>query len=68
VTAKHSWFDASDVALFCDLKNSAIRMYGNEEFTAWREARMAEFPSADRLTRKDVWEKSIFSTSCDSYR
>lgn len=68
LSAKHAWFDASDLALYCDLKANAVRMYGNERFSAWREAQMQAFPQADRLTREQVWQKSIFSTNCDSYR
>lgn len=68
VTSKHGWFDSSDVALFCDLKNSAVRMFGNDVFSEWREAQMTNLPNPAQLSREQIWQKSIFSTSCDSYR
>jgi hypothetical protein len=65
---KHSWFDASDVSLFCELKQNATRIFGEEKFAAWRETTMKELPQADKLSREQVWSKTILSTACDSYR
>ena len=65
---KHSWYDASDISLYCDLKENAVRLFGNESFSEWREAQMLGFPQAEKLTRDQVWQKSIFSTSCESFR
>lgn len=65
---KHGWFDASDISLYCDLRGSAERIFGPEKFSYWREGVIKDLPGADRLTREQLWSKTIFSTSCDSFR
>lgn len=64
IGSKHSWFDSSDVALFCTLKDRAQRLYGKEAFEQWRESVLTNLPKTDRMTREQIWQKSIFSTSC----
>lgn len=65
---KHGWFDGSDVALYCDLKKNAERLFGQEAFASWREGVIHELPQSDRLTREQLWSKTLFSTPCDSFR
>jgi len=65
---RHAWFDASDVALYCDLRKNAIRIFGESWFAQWRESIMKELPQADRMPREQLWQKSIFSTACDAFR
>ena len=65
---KHSWFDASDIALFCGLKKDAVRIFGEEQFATWREDVMKSLPQAESMQRDQIWHKSILSTSCEAYR
>ena len=65
---RNGWLDASDVALFCDLKKSAVRLMGSEEFNAWRDGLIAGFPGADLLEGDQVYQRSLFATPCNDYR
>jgi hypothetical protein len=67
-TQKNGWFDASDLHLFCDLKRVAIRFYGAEQFSQWQEGLLQSMPNAEKLTREQVWPRSLLSTPCDSFR
>lgn len=65
---KHGWLDASDLALFCDLKKNAGRLYGDHVFAQWREEVLNSFPGADQVDREVLWRKSIFSTPCTAFQ
>lgn len=67
-TQRHSWYDASDVALFCDLKAQAVKIYGNATFEKFRESVIQTFPGASGMARDQVWQRTIFATQCDNYR
>jgi hypothetical protein len=67
-TLKNGWFDASELALFCDMKKSWVKMYGNEAYTVWREDLIKTLPKSDQLAREQVWQRSLLSTPCDSFR
>lgn len=41
---RYGWFEASDVALFCQLRESYLRLYGEEEFTNFRMQVMSTLP------------------------
>ena len=41
---KNGWFDGSEIALFCDLKRSTIRIFGDETYAEWREQILTSKP------------------------
>lgn len=65
---KNGWFDASEITIYCDLKRAALRFYGQEKFAQWQEGMLTGMPKADKLTREQVWPRSILSVACDSFR
>ncbi len=65
---KRAWLDASDLALFCDLKSNAKRMLGEEAFKKWRDELLVSLPDANKLNFDQVWGSSLFSIGCDSVR
>ncbi len=65
---KNGWFDASDISLFCDLKRSAIRIFGNDVYSQWREEILMSVPDYEKIGREQAWQKSLVSTPCDHYR
>lgn len=65
---RNGWLDASDVALFCDLKKSAIRMMGQEAFEAWRDSAIAALPGSDVLEGDQPYQRSLYSAPCSEYR
>ncbi|MES2964928.1 MAG: hypothetical protein V4760_13640, partial [Bdellovibrionota bacterium] len=68
ILKRSGWLDASDVALFCDLKKSAIRLMGKLEFETWRDSVVATYPGADLLEGDQAYQRSLFATSCNDYR
>lgn len=60
---KVSWLDTSDIALFCKLQAQHQRLYG-ASWKQFRESVIMSLPEAKKLTRKERWEKSLFSYPC----
>ena len=67
-TDKHAWFDSSDIALFCSLKENASRILSEEFMYDWRRSIIHQLPQADKMEGDEAWRKSLFSTACDNYR
>jgi hypothetical protein len=65
---RNGWLDASDIALFCDLKKTATRLMGPAEFEAWRNGVVAGLPGADVLEGDQAFQRSLFATPCSEYR
>ncbi len=65
---KQSWFDSSDLALFCSLKSNASQILGEDAMNTWRIGVTQQLPMVAHMDKDDVWRKSLFSTPCDSYR
>lgn len=61
---KFSWLDSADMNLYCQLKDVATDLYGQSAWENFREKQMSELPDADKIPRKDVWDKSLLSLSC----
>lgn len=68
ILKRSGWLDASDVALFCDLKKTATRMMGPTEFENWRNGVVAGLPGADLLEGDQPFQRSLFATPCNEYR
>jgi len=66
-TVKFNWLDASDITLFCRLKDRYILFYGDTAFEQLRERMMAELPGAKDMARNQIWDLSIFSENCAKY-
>jgi hypothetical protein len=65
VSRKHGWLDASDFRLYCQLKNLAVRFYGQDGFETFRESVMSSLPGAEKMSREQKWSRSIFSSPCE---
>lgn len=65
---RFSWFDAADLALFCDLKENLIRLYGEDRHRNFQEEMFQSLPQASMLTRDQVWQRTILSVRCDSVK
>jgi hypothetical protein len=62
-----AWFDESDLALFCSLKKNALRLYGSEAVSAWRDATLSRLPAAADVPTEQTYAKSLFGVSCQAY-
>jgi hypothetical protein len=65
---KTAWFDLSDLALFCQLKQDAFRLYGPDAFNDWRNKQVGSLPGAQELADGQALAKSIFSINCEALR
>jgi hypothetical protein len=68
VLKRNGWLDASDVALFCDLKKSGLRFMGKESFDVWRDSVVSQLPGADLLEGDQPYQRSLFAAPCSEYR
>jgi len=64
---KLAWLDSADVNLLCNLKQSAIDIYGKERFDAFQEQFFKSLPDTDKMSREDIWSRLVFSVSCEAY-
>ncbi|MCM2280870.1 MAG: hypothetical protein NDI61_03375 [Bdellovibrionaceae bacterium] len=65
---KNGWLDASDVALYCRLKQQAVELFGREAWMGFRDSSTKDLPGAAQLTREQIWQRSLISTACENYR
>ena len=65
---RNGWFDASEVTLFCELKKSAVHVFGTDVYAQWREEMLTSVPGYEKVGREQAWQKSLVSTACDYYR
>ena len=64
---KRAWMTNADLGLFCRMKREHIRLFGKKRWMAFREHVMAGLPEAQTMSRKQRWEKSLFSFPCKGY-
>ena len=64
---KKGWLEEDQVALFCRMKREYGRLYGKAAWNKLRDGALQQLPQAKSLTRKDLWEKSLFSLPCRGY-
>lgn len=65
---KFAWLDTADMALFCQLKDTAEILYGSSSWSNFRERMFKELPGAKELPRNQVWDHMILSVNCAKYR
>ena len=61
---KEAWLEADDLGLFCRMKRQYSRLYGRETWKAFAWSLIPRLPEAKKMTKKDMWEKSLFSYQC----
>lgn len=66
--SRFSWMDSSDLALFCDLKDTLLKLYGEDRYRLFQEEMFQSLPQASMLTRDQVWQRTILSIRCDSVK
>lgn len=64
---KFGWLDTADISLFCKLQQQIKDTYGTKRFEDFRERMFKELPGADKMSRSDVWDLTIFSVNCGRY-
>lgn len=62
-----SWLSRQEVQTFCMLKQEAIDIYGSSRWEGFREKMLKALPGAEKLSRKEVWERILLSISCNNY-
>ena len=65
---KTSWFETSDIGLFCRMKNQYIRLQGKAQWQAFAYDFVLKLPKATELPKKQVWDRSLFSYPCRALR
>jgi hypothetical protein len=65
--SKFGWLDTADISLYCKLKGAIQNLYGEPQWTAFREKMMKDLPGAKALPRNQVWDMSLFSENCNRY-
>jgi hypothetical protein len=68
ISHKYSWFDSSEVSLFCALKKNAVTNFGQEAVDEWGRATVSELPGTEGIAADLVFQKSLLSASCEGYR
>ncbi len=53
---KFGWFEASDIALFCNLKELFVKIYGSEEWESYRSSTYAKLPGEAQIINDGVCE------------
>ena len=61
---KTSWLDTADLGLFCRLKRQHQRLYGRQAWDQFLNNFLPRLPGADSLSKKELWEKCLFSYPC----
>ncbi|MCB0348785.1 MAG: hypothetical protein KDD37_08110, partial [Bdellovibrionales bacterium] len=64
---KFGWLDNNHMFLFCRLTGMRIKSEGKNTWEKWREKTMLSLPNPGKLTRADIWRRSLFSASCSNY-
>ncbi len=67
-SSRNGWFQGSEIALFCKVKDQVIRLIGKRDWELLRDGMFKELPGAAELDRGTVWNRSIMSTRCEAYR
>lgn len=65
---RFAWLDSADLALFCDMKENLIRLYGEQRHKEFQEEMFQSLPQAPMLTRDQIWQRTILSTRCESVK
>lgn len=64
---KKGWLDDESLALYCRLKKEHQRFYGSTAFRSLQESSLSGLPGAKELTRKQRWDRSLYSLPCKPY-
>ena len=68
IAQKNGWLDASDIALYCRLKEHAIGLFGADAWAKFRIEVLKGLRGASLLGAEPVWQRSLLSTPCENYR
>jgi hypothetical protein len=64
---KFGWLDTADVSLYCQLKTAISRTYGEESWDQFREKMFKELKGADKMSRNEIWDMTLYSENCARY-
>ncbi len=65
---KYGWLEASNLALYCDLKDLHLALYGKESWLQFQTKMFQTLPGADKLVRAQAWELMILSSRCEQWQ
>lgn len=61
---KTGWLDTVHLSTFCEVQNKITENFSESEWAQYREQVMSQLPGADKLDRKEIWNRSLFSLKC----
>lgn len=64
---KLKWLDPADIALFCQLKKTVEKFYGQDAYVEFRERMFQQLPGAAQLSRAQAWDMMLLSNNCAAY-
>lgn len=67
ITGKVGWFDSADINLYCQMRNLATDLNGQEKWNQFVEGYFQSLPGANKLDRNDAWTRMMNSVNCQSY-
>jgi hypothetical protein len=65
---RFSWLEASDISLFCSLKEMIGRIYGENGWEQFRLKTQTKMPGVKSLSPEQIWVRSLFSVRCEQFR
>jgi hypothetical protein len=67
VALKVGWFDPADLNLFCQLKESAIQVFGEARWNTFADGFFKTLPGAQEMDRNEAWQRMLLSLNCSGY-
>jgi hypothetical protein len=64
---KFGWLDTADVSLYCQLKSEITKTYGDDAWDQFREKMFKQLSGAEKMSRNEVWDMTLFSENCARY-
>ncbi len=61
---KTGWLDSVHLGTFCDLHGKIKEYFSDDEWANYREEILKSLPGSDKLDRKELWNRSLFSLKC----
>ena len=61
------WLSATDISLFCKMKNKIILFYGRDSYLNFTNKIVRTLPGADKYNPEYVRKRTIISESCSRY-
>lgn len=67
MTVSTQWLDSSDLNLFCKTKQFLKNNVSENTFNQIQEKNLKDLPGSDKISREDLWRKSLYSLRCEQF-